>query len=342
MRNLVLMPRTGPPRRRRTGFAISSAPAPHRDRARALVRAHPEIRDLTGPAPITGAFVLLLVAAQVGIAWALRDVQWWLLAAAAWLVGAFLAHGLWVLIHDCTHNLVFRRPSHNHALQIFANLPLLLPAASAFRKFHILHHRHQGDPDLDVDLPQAIEARLIGHGLLGKALWMLNFWFFQSLRVVQLKRVSFVDRWYAANVVLALAFAAAVGAALGSGALLYLFLSAIFGIGLHPLGARWIQEHQLVEPDQETYSYYGPLNRVAFNVGYHNEHHDAVGVPWLRLPKVRRMAPEFYDGLYAHRSWTRIWLTFLFDPSQSLHDRMVRGVTPVRRNTAETHNSALD
>ena len=62
-----------------------------------------------------------------------------------------------------------------------------------------------------------------------------------------------------------------------------MLLSFVFSIGLHPVGARWIQEHYLIAPPQETYSYYGPLNKVAFNVGYHNEHHDFSFVPWNNL-----------------------------------------------------------
>ena len=75
---------------------------------------------------------------------------------------------------------------------------------------------------------------------------------------------------------------------------------------------------------QETYSYYGPWNRLAFNVGYHNEHHDLMTVPWSRLPRIRSLAPEFYEGLYAHRSWTRLLFRFLFDRELTLHSRVVR------------------
>ena len=71
-------------------------------------------------------------------------------------------------------------------------------------------------------------------------------------------------------------------------ALGYLFLSSAFAIGLHPVGARWIQEHYLTFPgNQETFSYYGPMNVFALNVGYHNEHHDLMRVPWSRLPALK-------------------------------------------------------
>jgi sphingolipid delta-4 desaturase len=110
----------------------------------------------------------------------------------------------------------------------------------------------------------------------------------------------------------------------GAGALKYLLASTIFAIGLHPFGARWIQEHFAIRPDQETYSYYGPLNRISFNIGYHNEHHDIMTIPWSRLPRVRQMAPEFYDGLYSYQSWTVLLVRFIFDPDFTLFRYIVR------------------
>jgi sphingolipid delta-4 desaturase len=90
------------------------------------------------------------------------------------------------------------------------------------------------------------------------------------------------------------------------------------------LGARWIQEHFTLERSQETFSYYGPINRVALNVGYHNEHHDLPSIPWNNLPKLRAMAPEFYDTLKSHASWSRLLFQFIFDPRYSLAGRVER------------------
>ena len=98
----------------------------------------------------------------------------------------------------------------------------------------------------------------------------------------------------------------------------------MFSVGLHPVGARWIQEHYTLNPDQETFSYYGPINRVALNVGYHNEHHDFPSIAWNNLPKLRALAPEFYDSLRSHSSWTRLMIQFVFDERYTLFSRVER------------------
>ncbi len=308
----------------RPQFELVSFDEPHLERTRALLKAHPEVRALFGPVAATGWWVVAIVAVQIALAIILRHAPWWAILLAAYALGAFADHALWTLIHDCTHNLVFGRARYDAMLQMLANLPIVFPAAISFRKYHLLHHRFQGDLELDADLASPLEARLVGNSRFRKALWLLTFFAWQAARVPRLKRIRIWDRWYAANLAIQIAFVATLWWTAGGTAVLYLTLSSIFAIGLHPVGARWIQEHYLTLPNQETFSYYGPLNLVAFNVGYHNEHHDLMTVAWSRLPKVRAAAPEFYDSLHAHRSWTRLLFRFILDRRLSLYSRRVR------------------
>lgn len=303
---------------------VVSFDEPHLERTRALLKAHPEVRSLFGPLASTAWWVVGIVAVQIIAAILLRHAPWWAVLLLAYGFGAFADHALWTLIHDCTHNLVFRRARYNAILQMVANLPIVFPAAISFRKYHLLHHRYQGDLELDADLASPTEARWVGNSRFRKALWLLTFFAWQAARVPRLKRIRMWDGWYAANWAIQVAFVAALGWYAGWTGVLYVTLSSIFAIGLHPVGARWIQEHYLTFPNQETFSYYGPLNWVAFNVGYHNEHHDLMTVPWFRLPKVRALAPEFYDSLHAHYSWTRLLVRFILDPKLSLYSRRVR------------------
>jgi sphingolipid 4-desaturase/C4-monooxygenase len=310
-------------------------PEPHMRRAREIIQAHPEIRALFGPTPTTALFVIGLVSVQVVLAWLLRDAPWWAILLASYTIGAVISHGLWALIHDCTHNLVFRGNRANSWLQIVANLPHIFPSAMSFRKYHLLHHKYQGDLDLDADLAASFEVKLAGNSRIGKAFWLLFYFAFQSIRIGFLKKIPVVDRWIVLNFAVEGIFIALILFFMGPAALGYLLLSSIFSVGLHPVGARWIQEHFMVDPVQETYSYYGRMNWTAFNVGFHNEHHDFVSVPWSRLPKVKTLAPEYYDGLVSHRSWTRLLLKFVFDPNLHLRSRTVRDSTKTKANVSK-------
>jgi sphingolipid delta-4 desaturase len=314
---------------------VVEQPEPHLERTRQMLKAHPELSGLFGPFLGTFPIVLAVVGLQVGLAWALRDVGTGWLLLCAWTVGAVANHALFVLIHECTHNLVFVRPSANLLLQLVANLPIVVPSAVSFRRYHLLHHRFQGDPQWDADLPAPFEVRFAGSSPWGKAAWMLLFPLFQVARVLQLRSIPIVDAWWVANVAVQGAFTAAVAWGWGGGAVAYLLLSTFFSVGFHPLGARWVQEHFLVHgdaPAQETSSYVGPLNLLAFNVGFHVEHHDLMRVAWPRLPRVRALAPGYYAGLATHASWTRLWWRFLVDRRISLHSRVLRGVPGIVPN----------
>ena len=280
---------------------------------------------MIGRNPVTFWWTVGIVALQITAAWFVAQQRWWVVFVVAYTVGAFSDHALFVVIHETAHRLVFKRKLPNILTALLANLPQFFPGALSFSKYHLKHHAFQGVYELDGDLPFRWEARLIGRSALGKALWLLLFPIFQALRPWRVKEVSLWDRWTVANVLLQAAFDAAVWVVLGPRALAYFALSLFFSIGLHPLGARWIQRHYLTEDgEQETFSYYGPLNRLAFNVGYHNEHHDFPSVPWNRLPAIRAAAPEVYANLAAHQSWGRLLVRFLFDRNITLFSRIVR------------------
>lgn len=134
---------------------------------------------------------------------------------------------------------------------------------------------------------------------------------------------------------------------------LYLIFSSFFAGSLHPCAAHFIAEHYLMggvvtskakagdftidlsdededgfkgmrELSQETTSYYGWLNLLCYNVGYHNEHHDFPSVPWTRLPKLHKLAHEFYDPLPSHPSWPAVTWQFITDPTVGMFSRVKR------------------
>jgi sphingolipid 4-desaturase/C4-monooxygenase len=317
----------------RPGFVHSDHAEPHRSRTQAIAREHPEIRTLNGRNAWTFPVTVGIVGLQLLTAWWIVGKPWWAFLIVAYTLGAVANHSLLVIIHESSHNLVFRRKILNVLNAILANVPGVLPYAMTFKKYHLIHHWHQGEYHLDADIPNEWEARVVGTSPLRKAIWLALFPLLSIFRTLRVKEVRVWDGYVALNWAIIMATNVAIWFLLGPTALLYLAVSFWFSAGIHPVGARWIQRHYLMEQgsDQETFSYYGPMNVFAFNVGYHNEHHDFPRVPWHRLPKVREAAPEYYDDLFAHQSWAKLLWKFLFDRDLDLFARVVRdGAEPIR------------
>jgi sphingolipid delta-4 desaturase len=325
-------------------FLLSQQDQPHPDRTRAILKAHPEVRRLMGRNVWTAAVLAGLVLLQIALAVVMGRLgvgYWWLALVVAYAIGAFANHSLYVIVHEATHNLIFANRTLNRIAALVADLPNLVPGAIGFGVCHLKHHSHQGDYDSDADIASRWEARFIGNRWYTKAFWLLFFPFFQVLRPPRLRAVTVITPWTLANLATAVTFDVALVLLFGWNALIYLAASMLFSVGLHPLGARWIQEHYTYDPSQETFSYYGPLNLVALNVGYHNEHHDFPSIPWNRLPRLKAMAPEFYDTLRSHRSWSKLLWEFLMDPRYSLFSRILRVDEPAAAETVSPTTPAM-
>jgi sphingolipid 4-desaturase/C4-monooxygenase len=90
--------------------------------------------------------------------------------------------------------------------------------------------------------------------------------FFYALRPTFV-RTQTPTIWHIINITVQLFFNYALASTLGIRALIYLVMSSFFAGSLHPCAGHFIAEHYLWDGlEQETYSYYGPLNMLAYNV----------------------------------------------------------------------------
>jgi sphingolipid delta-4 desaturase len=269
---------------------------------------------LFGSDASSGVWVVGLVAAHVALSVLSARMPAWLLLLLASTLGAGIAHALGVLIHEASHNLIFKRTPWNKACSILANVPLGAPAALDFRHQHLLHHRHLGDTaepnGRDTQAPTRREVTVVGHSSLWK---LLSFTFGRFFYEGRAANRAPHDRWWLANAVACVAADGLIFWAGGLHALLYVVVSSLLAFGPHVFGARRVSEHLTMRRGQPTNSYYGVLNYLAFDVGYHVEHHDFPSVPWRRLRALNAIARRHYDGLAFIRSWSRLMAHYFFD-----------------------------
>ena len=290
-----------------------------------MLKKYPQIRKLMGSRNPWGFLLILLaVTSQTVIAASLSSGPWWLAVILAFLIGTVINHTCIALIHECSHNLLFKSKTMNLLSSILVNIHMVIPSAISFRKYHLRHHSQMGLYSIDADIPSRWEAELVKNVWYKKLLWLFLFPLFQSLRTMRVNTVKFFDGWVLANIILTLGFSYLIYHFFGGISLLYLASSIWFGFGLSSVGGRIIQEHFVFREDQETYSYYGLLNYPSLFVGLHVEHHDFPTIPWNHLPKLGKIAPEYYASFYRHTSWLKLVFRFIFDPKVSLYDRMIR------------------
>ena len=78
-----------------------------------------------------------------------------------------------------------------------------------------------------------------------------------------------LTRWHILNILAQLVFDFILVTTFGTRPLVYLIMSSFFAGSLHPCAGHFIAEHYLWDGmEQETYSYYGPLNVLAYNVSF--------------------------------------------------------------------------
>jgi len=351
----------------REDFYHSYSDEPHVTRRKLILAKHPEIADLFGSDIRVVPFVVGIVALQLYMAWISIDFSWPVFFLVAWVIGGTASHSLSLMTHEVSHNLVFSTRIYNDYFGIFCNIAMGLPSSTLFKRYHIEHHQFQGYEEYDMDLPTEAEGNFFTTPLR-KILFLVFQFAFYGIRpsIVRPKTPSNMDMLNTAVIICSNAFICYYFPN-GYKALGYMLLSDVLGMGLHPCAGHFISEHYVFNEDSnlypegqatksifnvpmmsstkspkgvdnpmipvaETYSYYGSLNLVCWNVGYHNEHHDFPRVPGWRLPEVKRIAGEFYEHLPQHKSWSWVLVSFIFNPSVTPFSRVIRNKQDMAKN----------
>lgn len=328
---------TDTPKSQRSG--ISPQSRRHNEMRREALKAHPELRQLSGTEPLTALALPVLLVVQWGIAWLVSDGGFLLVGLTAFLIGQIVYHSAGSLIHETCHKLIFKGDKAKLAFDL--GLEVILTSYGKqliYQHQHVTsHHPYVGDYERDYEHEDicALQARQHvqrTHPVLQKALTIftlvlhslplgfmigdfvlprLNSW--ASGRPIRDPEERFTgSRPSSADMrpfILVSALSnIALLALFGPWALLYHIWSLSFFLGkmgISNLGQS-LSEHPGNDNVNPTRSSYGPINHILFNTGYHNEHHSFPNVPWTRLPALHKGAPEVFHA-EAEKSYLGCW-----------------------------------
>lgn len=298
----------------------------HNARRKAMLDKYPEIQNLFGWDIWETIFCSLTIIFQFLINYyvCITKISWIYVIIITYVVSALMNHSLFLAMHEATHRSLLPYRWMNDFLAICTNMPMGVPAAVAFKRYHIDHHVGIGIDGFDMDIPTEFEAKFF-QTKLGKLIFILIIPLTYTLRPIFIKPKHILKmevlNWFIVicSDILILYYG-------GAKCLFYFLGGSLMGMSIHPVAGHFIAEHYFVSQTklQETYSYYGIGNLFSYNAGYHVEHHDFPLIPGRKLPLLHKIAKEYYQDLSAYQSWTKVLYDFVMDDQVTCYNRIKR------------------
>ncbi len=226
-----------------------------------------------------------------------------------WQFPAMVVHGialvfLFTTLHETTHRTAFRTRWLNDLVALICGLLLLLPPRY-FRTFHIAHHRHTQNPNLDPEL------MVPKPGGLGRYLWVMSgipYWIERMITITRHARSQVSEAFISTRRrqgivnearIFLLFYALIVGItlALDNGLMMtYWLLPALLG---QPFLRIFLLAEHIgcpYDPDSFKNSRTTESNRfvrwLSWNMPFHAEHHAYPALPFHALPHAHKVLDE--------------------------------------------------
>ena len=304
----------------------------HVTRNRQILADHPEIKQYFGNYPLSVVPILLLVVFQWFCAWLVRDLAWWQIGLVALFWGQFVLHSLSVFIHEAAHNLVLKGKLGNAFTLFLIELGTLSFGKSLtyVGKHGKSHHKHLNDYQQDYEWFDRQQAHFRTHNSywrIAEAILhllpggvVITDLIMDRLVPAESRQIQTINQPLWLQVLLigtSVSLYALAWYAISWQASLYLFWSLTLMVGNWGVTFKGqsIAEHHIYQ-DGKTYSTYSWTNLPFFNTGFHDEHHTFANIPWIHLPKVKRIAPEYFtnDNPHSYFYLWWLWATSIFQP----------------------------
>ncbi|TBU00942.1 fatty acid desaturase, partial [Hamiltosporidium tvaerminnensis] len=305
-------------------FAYDTYDEPHIKRKRIILKKYPQISNLYGYSKKTKYIILISVFLFLcGTYFCTFYIKkWYLFLLFSYIYGGSFSALSGILIHECSHNLAAKSQLENRILGFISNIMLIIPISGSFKKYHLDHHAFLGVKDKDPDLPLDLEIKLVEGNKFMKIFYIIIYPVFYVIRSTFIRKK--ITKEEIINLGTHIIFILLIFHFMGIKAIGFIACSSWLGYSIHPAAAHLIQEHFTFSDGQETYSYYGSLNKVFLNIGYHNEHHDFMAIPWDKLPQVNQIANEYYSRFNRHFSWFSILYRFVVEDVYGPQSRVAR------------------